>query len=67
MVQFQDLLLRAPEGLYNICFAAVSSLVSPVPLVGHAHTSPALLLKPHVYCPNVGAESCKQTNKVKCR
>lgn len=31
MVQFQDLLLRAPEAVYNICFAAVSSLVSPVP------------------------------------
>ncbi|KAL0038200.1 hypothetical protein WJX79_007783 [Trebouxia sp. C0005] len=26
MVQFQDLLLRAPKGLYNICFAAVPSL-----------------------------------------
>ncbi|KAL0044505.1 hypothetical protein WJX82_010100 [Trebouxia sp. C0006] len=26
MVQFQDLLLRAPEAVYNICFAAVSSL-----------------------------------------
>ena len=32
MVQFQDLLLRALEGMYNICFAAVSSLVSPVPI-----------------------------------
>lgn len=31
ILHFQDLLLRAPEGLYNICFAAVSSLASPVP------------------------------------
>ena len=38
MVQFQDLQLRGPEGLYNICFAAVSSLVSLVPLVGQSCT-----------------------------